>query len=65
MIGNSPDGHFFENTQTMERYNTEFYEPLVHDNANFGTWTERGAQYASTRRKLVQNPFIDGKGFCP
>jgi len=44
-----PSGHFFAAPQTMERYNTEFYEPVVHDYANFGTWTERGARDATTR----------------
>ncbi|MDJ0631272.1 MAG: trimethylamine methyltransferase family protein [Rhodobacter sp.] len=44
-----PSGHFFAAPQTMERYNTEFYEPIVHDYANFGTWTERGARDATTR----------------
>ena len=48
-----PSGHFFATTQTMARYNTEFYEPVVHDYANFGTWTERGAQDASTRATKV------------
>jgi trimethylamine--corrinoid protein Co-methyltransferase len=38
----APSGHFFAAPQTMERYTTEFYEPIVHDYANFGTWTERG-----------------------
>lgn len=44
-----PSGHFFSATQTMERYNTAFYEPVVHDYANFGTWSERGALDCSTR----------------
>ncbi|MEM7438318.1 MAG: trimethylamine methyltransferase family protein [Pseudomonadota bacterium] len=44
-----PSGHFFATTQTMARYQTEFYEPVVHDYANFGTWTERGARNASAR----------------
>ncbi len=38
-----PGGHFFGCTHTMERYSTAFYEPLVADWSNFGTWTERGA----------------------
>ena len=25
-----PSGHFFACPQTMERYSTEFYEPIVH-----------------------------------
>lgn len=45
----APSGHFFSAPQTMERYSTEFYEPVVHDYANFGTWTERGARDASQR----------------
>ena len=49
----APSGHFFDAPQTMDRYSTEFYEPVVHDYANFGTWTERGAQDASTRATAV------------
>ncbi len=49
----APSGHFFAAPQTMERYDTEFYEPVVHDYANFGSWTERGAQDASTRATQV------------
>jgi len=48
-----PSGHFFATTQTMARYNTEFYEPVVHDYANFGTWVERGSKDASTRATEV------------
>ena len=46
-------GHFFDAPQTMVRYATEFYEPVVHDYANFGTWTERGAPDASMRATAV------------
>lgn len=49
----SPSGHFFAAPQTMERYNTEFYQPIVHDYANFGTWTERGSEDASTRATKI------------
>ncbi len=45
----APQGHFFAAPQTMERYTTEFYEPVVHDYANFGTWTDRGARDANQR----------------
>lgn len=44
-----PGGHFFGAAHTMERYQTEFYEPLIGDWSNFGTWTERGAKDADTR----------------
>jgi trimethylamine--corrinoid protein Co-methyltransferase len=63
-----PGGHFFAAPQTMARYTTEFYEPLVHSYANFGTWTERGAPDASTRATKVwqdilaqdARPAVDG-----
>ena len=49
----APTGHFFAAPQTMDRYATAFYQPVVHDYANFGTWTERGAMDASTRATAV------------
>jgi trimethylamine--corrinoid protein Co-methyltransferase len=48
-----PMSHFFAAPQTMARYTTEFYEPIVHDYSNFGTWTDRGAQDATTRATAV------------
>ncbi|MBS9717298.1 trimethylamine methyltransferase family protein [Pseudohalocynthiibacter aestuariivivens] len=44
-----PGGHFFGVAHTRARYKTEFYEPLVSDLSNFGTWTERGAVDTTTR----------------
>ena len=38
-----PGGHFFETGQTMERYGSEFYNPLVADLSNFGTWEAAGS----------------------
>ena len=62
-----PSSHFFDAPQTMERYRTEFYEPIIHDYANFGTWTERGGSDANSRATSVwknilkedQRPQID------
>ena len=45
----APGGHFFAARQTMERYATAFYEPLVWDWSNFGQWTEAGARTATER----------------
>ena len=45
----SPGGHFFGAAHTLERYDTEFYEPLVADWSNYGTWIERGSKDASVR----------------
>ena len=44
-----PGGHFFGAAHTMERYQVAFYEPLVADWSNFGTWTERGELDANQR----------------
>lgn len=49
----APGGHFFATTQTMAQYNTEFYEPIEHDYANHGTWTERDSKDASSRATEV------------
>ncbi|MEM8750306.1 MAG: trimethylamine methyltransferase family protein [Pseudomonadota bacterium] len=38
-----PGGHFFGAAHTMDRYKSAFYEPMIYDWSNFGTWTERGA----------------------
>ncbi|MEM8730478.1 MAG: trimethylamine methyltransferase family protein [Pseudomonadota bacterium] len=55
----APSGHFFAAPQTMERYTTEFYEPIVHDYANFGTWTERGARDTNSRATAVWERILD------
>lgn len=44
-----PGGHFFSTEHTMKRYKTAFYEPLVADLSNYGTWEERGKQTAEQR----------------
>ncbi|MEM9317426.1 MAG: trimethylamine methyltransferase family protein [Pseudomonadota bacterium] len=64
----APSGHFFAAPQTMARYNTEFYEPLVHDYANFGTWEDRGALDASTRATPIWQKIVaetDGPFLAP
>ncbi|MGY3437230.1 MULTISPECIES: trimethylamine methyltransferase family protein [unclassified Marinovum] len=44
-----PGGHFFGCDHTMERYQTQFYQPLVADWSNFGRWEETGSQSATER----------------
>ncbi len=44
-----PSGHFFGAAHTMARYQTAFYEPLIGDLSNFGTWQERGGIDTTTR----------------
>jgi len=54
-----PGGHFFSTAHTMERYRTAFYQPLVADLSNFGSWTEAGAKTASERANAVWKRTLD------
>ncbi len=56
----APGGHFFSAAQTMARYQTEFYEPLVADWSNIGTWTERGARDATVRATDIWQGILAG-----
>jgi len=47
----APGGHFFAAAHTMARYRTAFYEPLIGDISNFGTWKENGARTATERAR--------------
>ena len=60
-----PQGHFFATSQTMARYNTEFYQPVVHDYANFGTWTERGGLDANQRATKVWQDIVNSDAGLP
>ncbi|HVS76479.1 MAG TPA: trimethylamine methyltransferase family protein, partial [Steroidobacteraceae bacterium] len=44
-----PGGHFFAAAHTMARYRTAFYEPMIADWSNFGSWTERGSLTSTDR----------------
>ncbi|MGB0852725.1 MAG: trimethylamine methyltransferase family protein [Pikeienuella sp.] len=48
-----PGGHFFATEHTMERYETAFYDPIVADLSNFGSWTEAGAKTSAERATEV------------
>ena len=54
-----PGGHFFACQHTMERYTTAFYEPLVADWSNFGTWTERGSKDATVRATRIWQDILE------
>ena len=53
-----PGGHFFAAAHTMTRYQTAFYEPLIADWSNFGTWTERGSLDASQRARTLWQDIV-------
>jgi len=48
-----PGGHFFASPHTMARYRTAFYEPLVADWSNYGTWTGAGSKTATERANQI------------
>ena len=62
-----PGGHFFGCAHTMERYKDAFYEQLVGDLSNYGTWKEAGGRSVDERAtdiwqaiiKQDQRPEID------
>ncbi|MEM1233180.1 MAG: trimethylamine methyltransferase family protein [Pseudomonadota bacterium] len=45
----APQGHFFAAAQTMARYQTEFFEPVISDWSNYGSWEEKGGLTAHER----------------
>ena len=48
-----PGGHFFGAAHTMERYQTEFYEPVSWDWSNHGTWSENGGLDTTKRATQI------------
>ena len=53
-----PGGHYFATQQTMERYETEFYKPILSDWRNFETWFEDGAKDATTRANRIYQQLL-------
>ena len=49
----APGGHFFSAQHTMSRYRTAFYEPVVADLSNFGSWTNAGSVGSTERARSV------------
>ena len=49
----APGGHFFAAAHTMARYRDAFYEPVVADLSNFGSWSEAGGLTAAERATAV------------
>ncbi len=54
-----PGGHFFAAQQTMERYETEFYNPILSDWRNFETWFEDGAVDATARASRIYQQLLE------
>ncbi len=54
-----PGSHFFGCDHTMARYQTAFYEPLVSDWSNFGSWEENGSLSATQRANGIWKNIIN------
>ena len=54
-----PGGHFFAAQQTMERYDTEFYQPMLSDWRNFENWFEDGAIDATVRANRIYQRLLE------
>ena len=48
-LTSDPGGHFFGTPQTMERFETAFYAPMLSDWRNYETWSEDGSKTAYQR----------------
>lgn len=55
----APGGHFFSAKQTMNRYRSAFYDPIVADWSNFGTWKEHGGLDASQRATGIWKEILE------
>lgn len=53
-----PGGHYFSAQQTMERYETEFYRPILSDWRNFETWFEDGAVDSTQRANRIYQQLL-------
>ena len=54
-----PGGHFFSSQHTMERYESEFYRPMLSDWRNYETWYEDGARDATLRANQIFRRLLD------
>lgn len=57
-------GHFFAAGHTMDRYQTAFYEPVISDWSNFGSWTEKGSRTATQRATDIWKQIISEEQDC-
>jgi len=54
-----PGGHFFATQHTMERYQSAFYQPLVADLSNHGSWVEAGEKTSAQRATAIWKKTLD------
>ena len=52
-------GHFFATENTIQNYDTAFYEPIIATAKNFGQWEEDGALDATQRANQVYRKALE------
>ena len=53
MMEVGPGGHFFGAQQTLERYSTAFYQPLISDWRKFQSWQAAGSPTAEKKANAL------------
>ena len=54
-----PASHFFAAKQTLDRYETEHYNPMLSDWRNFESWRDAGSKTASQRANKIWKQLLD------
>ena len=54
-----PASHFFAAQQTLDRYETEHYNPMLSDWRNFESWRDAGSETASQRANKIWKQLLD------
>jgi len=54
-----PGGHFFGAADTLTRYETAFYEPMLSDWQNFENWEEAGQLTATDRANKIWKTLLE------
>lgn len=52
-------GHFFGAADTLSRYDTAFYSPILSDWQNFENWEESGSKTATDRAHAIWKELLD------
>ena len=55
----SPGGHFFGAEHTMSRFESAFYQPMLSNWQNFGSWQEAGSRDALERATEIWQRALD------
>ena len=55
-----PANHFFAAQQTLDRYETEHYNPMLSDWRNFESWRDAGSETAAQRANKIWKQLLEG-----